>query len=43
MREETLKQYLEKNNLSLVWAVWGERQHPDYQYEVFSNVKLHEK
>lgn len=42
MREDTLKQFLEKNNLSLVWAVWGERQHFDHQYEVFSDVKLHE-
>ena len=25
IREELLKAYLEKNDLALIWAIWGER------------------
>lgn len=33
IREDLLKTYLEKNNLSLIWAIWGEREYSSAQID----------
>lgn len=33
IREDLLKTYLEKNNLALIWAIWGEREYSSDQIE----------
>ena len=45
LREELLKEFLEKNDCALVWAVWGERQSSQYinrSYKVFNSVQRYE-
>jgi hypothetical protein len=48
IREELLREFLEKNDLALVWAVWGERQYssnldrPAPSYAVYSFIKRYE-
>ena len=49
IKEDLLKTYLEKNNLSLIWAIWGERDYsskhfhgpdrPEQNHVVFNFVK----
>ena len=33
MREDLLKAYLSKNNLTLIWAIWGEREYLSAQFK----------
>jgi len=41
MREELLKKYLEKNKLTLIWAMWGEREYPLDTFHKLSNKTKH--
>jgi hypothetical protein len=45
LREELLKEFLEKNEYALIWVVWGERRSSQYierAYKVFNSVQRYE-
>lgn len=46
LREDLLRDLLEENDLSLVWAVWGERQHstsfPNNSWAVYSFIESYD-